>query len=1080
MSKFRILSIFLAVGLLVGALGVGPVLAGQIDVTGLDTRDASYAPAQTTVDLDDGEVEWTDAAGVKISHVNIGNAVFYIQDGDLQTVSDPQIAMWKGSDPYTSNGQTNGFNVLDGVVGSDTSQPSQVTFTLTGLPDSEEDPVYSVTTTPPDENFDSNLDSGNFVNFDNRWFATSTFAARVAVDSEAANVVYEVKGGDTELKPIHAVSKMEFHTANPAATSTVSTVVESSRNLVKVIGGTSVPVDRVKVTFTHHKYDVYDGDKQRARVVSTSDPDGEFVQIKEVAGEGSETAVANSTVFLGNVLLSDNAAHRGANDDGVWVQHGDTLSVSYLDEDGAVVETDEINVDAAGPAISGMTPSNNTVTSTNNPTLQFDATDTDSGIAVAKPSDSFMVKVGTEYQEEPNENKIDLTTGMEIQSANLSYVAVLNGYRVIYAPQTSWLKTFSGLKDGSPFNVSVWAMDTAGNGAFDDQPSMTVKITIDSKAPETRSAKTGIGWDSAKDEEVPGTRNAIRLVLSEAIDPDSVDPSDFEIDGEAAATAVVGEHDKDAEINPAWSVYLTAEDDFDPGAKPKVEIVDDVSDLAGTDIVTGKSGARKTADDGVDPVLTVSRDVQLLGNEDEVVFTIESDEKLGGSTVTIAGPSGSKDNFTGSAKATEPLAYTLTREIANGTGHAGIYGASVQIEDVAKNTADNLVNVKSETVAAKNIKVENGNTTITLENGPVGDRDFSGDVDHKDVTFTATDKDDLVATSTTAGQDYPVTVDAGGRTIEIEDFSAVKATVSYKYVAAEHTFEVDEKAPDMTVEANSIALNNDTSMDVADASPFINVKFDDAEYPGDSYTDVTLTSAILTMGDGDGTDIMGDFAVEANGHNWLYAAFNLTLGDYTLEVKGEDIAGNEASGTVKFAIIRKPATKIALSPGQNLISLPGNPATTSIEGVITNPNVKSVLTYDPSTPTKWLAAERAPDGSWVGNLTEISGNLGYWVTTSNFDPLEVDIVTFSAGGAELPPTHNLVPGWNLVAVTVLDEKKKTVDANFYFGNNWLRAITYNASTRTFVTLGPDDDDAPMLDVGKGYFVWMTKPHTVVP
>ena len=45
MSKFRILSIFLAVGLLVGALGVGPVLAGQIDVTGLDTRDASYAPA---------------------------------------------------------------------------------------------------------------------------------------------------------------------------------------------------------------------------------------------------------------------------------------------------------------------------------------------------------------------------------------------------------------------------------------------------------------------------------------------------------------------------------------------------------------------------------------------------------------------------------------------------------------------------------------------------------------------------------------------------------------------------------------------------------------------------------------------------------------------------------------------------------------------------------------------------------------------------------------------------------------------------------------------------------------------------
>ena len=627
-------------------------------------------------------------------------------------------------------------------------------------------------------------------------------------------------------------------------------------------------------------------------------------------------------------------------------------------------------------------------------------------------------------------------------------------------------------------------MDSAGNGAFDGdgQPSMTVKVTIDSKAPTAHSAMTGIGWNSAKDEEVPNSANAIRLEMTEAIDPDSVDPADFEIDGDEAVTAVVGEHDKDAVPNPAWSIYLTVEDDFEPGAKPKVEIVDDVSDLAGTEVVTGKSGARRTADDGVNPVLTVSRDVQLVGKEDEVVFSIESDEKLGATLVTIAGPTGAeaKDNDTGAAKAAEPLSYSYTVEVKSGIGHAGIYGASVQIKDVAENPADNLVNVKSETVAAKNIKVEDGNTTITLENGPIGDRNFSGSVDKMDVAFTATDADDNVATSTTAGEDYDVSVDAGYRTIEIEGFSAVKATVSYKHVAADHTFEVDEKAPGVSVEANSIVLNNDTSMEVADKSPFINVKFDDDEYPGDSYTDVKLTSATLAMGDDDAVDIMGDFAMEANGHNWLYAAFNMELGDYTLEVTGDDAAGNEASATVQFTVISKPPTKVALSPGVNLISLPGHPATTSIEGVITNPNVRSVLTYDPSTPTKWLAAERAPDGSWVGNLTEITGSLGYWVTTSNFDPLEVDIVSFSAGGADLPPTHSLVPGWNLIAVTVLDDDQEKVDANFYLGNNWLRAITYDASTRTFVTLGPDDEDAPMLDVGKGYFVWMTKPHTVVP
>ena len=34
--------------------------------------------------------------------------------------------------------------------------------------------------------------------------------------------------------------------------------------------------------------------------------------------------------------------------------------------------------------------------------------------------------------------------------------------------------------------------------------------------------------------------NAVKLTMSERVDPDSVQASDFEIDGEDAATAVVG------------------------------------------------------------------------------------------------------------------------------------------------------------------------------------------------------------------------------------------------------------------------------------------------------------------------------------------------------------------------------------------------------------------------------------------------------------------------------------------------------------------------------------------------------------
>ena len=90
---------------------------------------------------------------------------------------------------------------------------------------------------------------------------------------------------------------------------------------------------------------------------------------------------------------------------------------------------------------------------------------------------------------------------------------------------------------------------------------------------------------------------------------------------------------------------------------------------------------------------------------------------------------------------------------------------------------------------------------------------------------------------------------------------------TYSYAAADHTFEVDQDGPGVSF---SIA----DEAEITNNSPFVKVSFDDDEYPGDSYTDVSLTAATLTMGD-DEADISGDFAVEANGHNYLWAGVNL-------------------------------------------------------------------------------------------------------------------------------------------------------------------------------------------------------------
>ena len=1102
MSKFRILSIFLAVGLLVGALGVGPVLAGQIDVTGIDTRDASYAPAQ--LDVDAGEVGWTMPDGEDVKYANDEQmAVFYINDDDLETTSAEQIATWTGTSlaPLTV---VEGFNVLTGAGGDGDAVQG---FTLTGPKESGDDVVNDIVDPDPenaDDEFDSsggankddldgdgNSDGVSFARFNNNGFATTTFVmigddGVIATTTDNGDAV-PVGGADADT-PIHTVTSMMATTTGQNVSLTAQALPSPDNDLVKVLGGTVIFTD-VEIKFTHHNVDKH---PRRARVISTSDPQGEYVPISEVNAVGGTLPDADSDIYLGSVQLSKDPGTQGpgADENAVWVQDGDTLTVQYLDDDSDIVDTDTITVDAAKPVISGLSPADGTHTSTENPTLQFDATDTGSGYNAVTPIGHFDIYVGSKLfpKGDANEGKL-ITVGEESATETkradhpqdgkrinddgddfrLSPVPIAGGYRIIFTTPEKWLSSgaFGADADSGQLYVTLIARDIAGNEAI-----KTISITIDINSPTAMTAETGTGWDGNKEEETDAA-DGVKLVMSEAIDPDSVDGSDFEIDGQAAAEAVVGTDDFKA------IVYLTAAGDFDADARPDIEIVGEVTDRSGNEVdITKDSANVDNAADKLDPTPTVSRDNALLAAKDDAVtVTIRSDEKLAstnGAIVSIFGP----DHTTAAnlakdeATADEPKVHSLEHSIGAET-RTGKYGIAVKITDLGGNYGTNLVKVSNEEADIKDVE---GDHTITVANGPIANMNFDTALDGNDVMVEVLDKDGVTVSpvaSTTVTK-----VDASARTIVIAAVTGgVKAKVTYHHTSADNTFEVDQDGPGVefsVVDEDEITNN----------SPFIRVSFDDDEYPGDSYTDVSMTAATLTMGE-DETDISADFASAANGYEYLWAGVNLALGEYTLAVSGEDTAGNSTDDSVTFTVIARPATQVALTPGVNLISLPGTPATTSVEGVFGGSDVTAVLTYDPSTPTKWLAAEKAPDGSWVGNLTEVSASLGYWVTTSSFDALSVDIVSFSAGGATLPPTHNLVPGWNLVAVTTLEEVENTadadpVDANTYLGNNWLRAITYDAQLGRFVSLGPDDEETPELTVGKGYFVWMTKSHTVVP
>ena len=121
------------------------------------------------------------------------------------------------------------------------------------------------------------------------------------------------------------------------------------------------PTGDVTADFKYHTANIWDAQDpatRRAKVASTSDPLGEFVTISEVDAVGSSASSAVSLVFRGEVRASSDAAMQGRNNDGVWVQDGDTLTVTYLSDLGEVLDADVVPVDAqlAGIEITTLEP----------------------------------------------------------------------------------------------------------------------------------------------------------------------------------------------------------------------------------------------------------------------------------------------------------------------------------------------------------------------------------------------------------------------------------------------------------------------------------------------------------------------------------------------------------------------------------------------------------------------------------------------------------------------------------------------------------------------------------------------------
>ena len=880
----------------------------------------------------------------------------------------------------------------------------------------------------------------------------------------------------------------------------------------------------LQATYTYHIIDEYSSSTRasgvaRAHVTSTSDSTGTWVPIIETVANGNSSELDDqSTVFAGTVVLSEDAsaaASTAANSNGnwdVWVQDGDTVTVTYYASDQTtVIDSTTITVDAKAPEVT-VTSDFSSVIKDKSPTITFTVTDAGAGFTSTDPHGHIDVTINDDGDATPC---IVLDSEFNLGSLSGSSMTL-----TVDTGLTDWDDASTGTCDGisgrtaGGFDLDITSATSTDDYTYDGADAtyiITVKdkvgnsfsttaangsFHIDGTAPALSSAQAGKIWDADDSKDVTDV-STVKLTFDESLDQATVTASDFTVDGITPASvsfggkAVTGAGTKDT------FVYLTMTSALAPDVRPVVKLIGSVSDRAGNELKeasTSTTGyaAKVTGTDGLTPTLSNAVvAAHLLANSGTAAISYDSNENMTDNSNTIANgctcvvvQGGSSDTTTASST---KIAVTLTT-VTSGTATFkeasfnvdGIYGVIMAGRDVNGNTGSLGYTAVSKENVSDHITADvaaGGDVTVKLDNWPIVDHDGDGAMtDGFTVTVNGTATTSHSVATIGWGEDEDIVLNFSS---DIKSTDVVK--LSYYYAAADYTVEIDTSKPAVS------AFTPSDGSSTTNRTPFISVAWDEDEYAHDSYTTVTITKATLTDPDGVVTDISGDLNTTDSKDFFYRPTSDLALGDYTFTVSAKDSAGNEQKDqTARFTVKAKAATSVDLLPGWNLISLPGTPADTAINSVVTITSVQTILTYDPTVPGGWLTAVRDGD-SLVGTLATMDASHAYWVNTTNDDPIKVDIPGYGGGAQQLPPAIGLVKGWNLVpAVTITGATSTDSDA-YFAGLDWTRAYGYDTATDAYSSFAPSTatGDAKLSDdlnvvMEKGYWVYLNAAGTLIP
>lgn len=805
------------------------------------------------------------------------------------------------------------------------------------------------------------------------------------------------------------------------------------------------------------------------------------------------------------------------NDREVEAGHGDTITISS----GSYPVT--LVVDGRAPEIDSISPANNALQSSGNVTIGFTVTDNDSGLrsdreAVADTDGAVTGGDGDgdldNASNEPLSRQYGYTqdialyfTEGELTVTSPDFTATATSERLDSLGSQNW---FELVQDRS-YQVEVrraglgsenheWyiaARDRVGNvrqtdSDLDKTGRQPFTLKIDAINPDAGGRiYAGIGFNTANDKRTETRDSSSILVLfsneANGIVHDTVQADDFVVEDNTVVGVIhpnkkVSTSDEDGDgtkdtcksdtgiiepgsiddcIDTRNRVYLQLGSELADDATPRVQVLGGaVRDPAGN----GNNAVEEDATDKIVPTITavVSGDVSGAGGRplamEDITVTVSTGERLQSNPQAwlVAVDANGKIAGNPVRRTLNPVRGSTTSwesdfSVSDVNGSTQAKGALAAVIVFAEDRLENVSYTTGWKGDANSGPASGDTLDLAKLGGAVLLAEFDSNIDPADPKInpdTNTEDDELVTES---------------RNPFIELTFSEGSEYKAENVTGDNPATMDETETDFVVKEGKTKI-------VIQGKDDVKV---------DSYAGVWITA--ITLND---MDVSGSLE-EIDTGVFSLALAGLAVDDYTIAYTAKDSAGNEDDFEVNFEVIARRPYVVDLRPGWNLISLPANPADTSIGSVLPSDHpARSVLSYQNG---EWVTATRdAETGEWAGTLTDITAGHGYFIETTGFEDLSTAIP--EADPSSLLPVVSVVQGWNLIGIVDTEQKKDKTPlpgtADDYFASiEWSVAYHFDTQTSRWVKITKGTAANPSSDqvqTGVGYWVWVTKAGTLVP